>query len=73
MKIEVLPLSIRNSQLEATVYNSPSTNCLYIMGEGMEESARRVVVYFEKQLELEESIGGDEGIASAKRNITLWQ
>ena len=33
--------------------------------------ARRVLTHFENQLEVNEAIGDDEGIATAKRNIAL--
>jgi hypothetical protein len=39
--------------------------------EGTEESARRAVAHFEKDLKLCEAIGDAEGIATAKSNIAI--
>jgi hypothetical protein len=62
-RMKVNSLSRRYSQLEANAYNTLGRIAL---NEGTEESARRAVVHFETQLELNNAIGG---IAAAKCNI----
>ena len=59
-------LSRRYSQMEAKAYNAHGHIAL---DEGTEESARRAVVHFEKDLKVCEAIGDDDGIAAAKNNI----
>jgi hypothetical protein len=68
MKTETSPLPMRYSRCEANAY--------HVLGriaydEGTEESARRAVLLFESQLELNASIGYDEGVANAKTSIAI--
>ena len=60
------PLSRRYSQMEAKAYNAHGRISLF---EGTGESARRAVVHLKKALQVFESIGDDDGIATAKSNI----
>jgi hypothetical protein len=64
----VAPLPMRYSQTEANAYGVHG--CI-ALNEGTEESARRAVTHFENQLEVNESIGDAEGIATAKINIAI--
>jgi hypothetical protein len=66
MKTEVSPLTRRYSQVEANAYG---VHGRIAIDEGTEESARRAQAQFENQLEVNEAIGNDQGIATAKRNI----
>jgi hypothetical protein len=66
MREEVSPLSMRYSQFESYAYNVHGRIAL---NEGTEESARRAVAHFEKDLKVCEAIGDAEGIAAAKANI----
>ena len=69
MKGDTLSLMpVRYSHMEAVAYNVHGSIALY---EGMEESARRAVAYFEKSLQVFEAIDDDEGIATAKGNIVI--
>jgi hypothetical protein len=43
----------------------------YVLQKRTEESARRVVAYFENQLEVNKAIGDADGIATAKSNIAV--
>jgi hypothetical protein len=52
--------------MESNAYNALGGIAL---NEGTEESARRAVAHFEKQLEVNEAIGNDQGIATAKFSI----
>jgi hypothetical protein len=54
--------------MEAYAYN---THGLIALDEGSEESARRAVIHFENQLELNKAVGNDEGIANAKASIAI--
>jgi hypothetical protein len=65
-QVEASALTMRYSQMEADTYNAHGR---IAFAEGTEESARRAVVHFEKSLQVFESIGNDEGIATAKSNI----
>ena len=67
-KTVVSPLPMRYSQFQAFAYN---VHGWIALDEGTEESARRAVVHFEKELEVYEAIGDAEGIAIAKRNIAV--
>jgi len=62
------PLSMRYSQVKAL-----TTGVLgrLAVKEGTDESARRAVVHFENQLEVNKAIGNFEGIVTAKSNIAL--
>ena len=62
------PLTYRYSQYEANAYYIHGT---IAFDEGTEESARRAVIHFENQLELNASIGYDDGVATAKTCIAL--
>jgi hypothetical protein len=62
------PLPVRYSHMEAVAYNVHGSIALY---EGMEESARRAVAYFEKSLQVFEAIDDNEGNATAKGNIVI--
>jgi predicted RNA-binding protein with TRAM domain len=64
----VAPLPMRYSQTEANAYGVHGRIALE---EGTEESARRAVTHFEKQLEVSEAIGDNVRIATAKSNIAL--
>jgi hypothetical protein len=64
----VAPLMYRYSQMEANAYN---THGRIALSEGTEESARRAVAHFEKDMKVYEAIGHAEGVANAKRNIAL--
>jgi hypothetical protein len=67
MKNDAL-LPRRYSEIERFAYH---THGRIALDEGTEESARRAVVHFENQLEVNESIGDAEGIANAKGNIAI--
>ena len=68
MKIDASPLSMRCAQAEAYAYTAHG----YIaLNEGTEESAKRALTHFEKQLKVYEAIGNVDGIATAKSNIVL--
>jgi hypothetical protein len=62
--IQILP--IRIFECEASAYNAQGRIALR---EGTEESAKMAMVYFEKELKVCESIGLDNGIATANGNI----
>ena len=62
------PLSKRYSLVKAYAHNAHGRIALQ---EGTEESARRAVVHFEKELEVCEAIGFIDGIAAAKGNIAI--
>jgi hypothetical protein len=66
MKGDAPPLHMRYSHFEAYAY---TTHGRIALNEGTEESLRRAVVHFEKYLAVNEAIGDDEGIATAKANI----
>ena len=66
MKSEVSPLPRRYSDFQAFAYN---VHGIIAWDEGTKESARRAVTHFENQLEVNESIGFADGIATAKANI----
>jgi hypothetical protein len=68
MKEDISPLPMRYSQIEANAYH---THGRIAFAEGTEESARRAVVHFEKQLKVCKAIGDDESIATAKNNLAL--
>ena len=68
MKGVVSPLPRRYSLMEVNAYNAHGRLALI---EGTEESARRAVVHFEKELEVCKTIADDDGIATAKSNIAL--
>jgi hypothetical protein len=68
MKTEVSPLPLRYFQFESNAYN---THGQIALKEGSEESARRAVVHFENQLEVNKAIGDAEGIVTAKINIAV--
>ena len=68
MKGDISSLSRRYSQIEAHVYGVHGRIAL---NEGTEESARRAVVHFENELELNESIGFADGIVYASINIYI--
>jgi hypothetical protein len=72
MKTEEITLSLRYSQFEAEAHNTLGHIAL---DERTKESARRAEAYFEKYLELSESMinesFGDEFITCAKKNIAL--
>ena len=55
-------------QFEAHAHN---VHGLIALIEGTEESARRAVAHFEMYLKVCKTIGDDEGIAVAKRNIAI--
>jgi len=61
-------LSRRYSQMEAKAYN---THGHIALDEGTEESARRAVVHFEKDLKVCKATGDTDGIAAAKSNIAI--
>jgi hypothetical protein len=64
----VAPLTMRYSQMEAVAY------CVHgriALADGTKESARRAVVHFEIQLEVNKAIGFARGIATAKSNIAI--
>ena len=62
------PLPRRYSQMEADTHNAHGRIALI---EGTEESARRALTHFENALEVHETIGDVEGIATAKANIAI--
>jgi hypothetical protein len=62
------PLTRRYSQFEAFAY---SVHGRIALDEGTEESARRAVVHFVKDLKVCEAIGDDDGIVTAKTNIAV--
>ena len=66
MRQDASPLPKRYSQMEADTYH---THGQVALEEGTEESARRAVAHFENQLEMNEAIGHDQAIATAKANI----
>jgi cation transport regulator ChaC len=66
MKGEISPLPLRYSQMEANTYNIHG--CI-ALNEGTDESARRAVVHFEKNLKVYEAIGDTGRIVTAKSNI----
>jgi hypothetical protein len=66
MRTEVSPLQMRYSEIEAFTYNAHGR---IAFNEGTEESARRAVVHFHKDLKVCEAIGDAEGIANAKTSI----
>jgi hypothetical protein len=68
MKADAPPLSRRYSQFEA---NTLGFHGRIASAEGTKESARRAVTHFEKQLEVFEAVGDDEGITVAKGNIAI--
>ena len=68
MKTEVSPLPRRYSEIEADAYNVHGRIAL---DEGTEESARRAVVHFGNELQVNEAIGDDEDIAATKGNIAI--
>jgi hypothetical protein len=68
MKGDASPLPLRYYEFEADAYN---THGRIAFDEGTEESARRAVNHFEKELEVFEANGYAEGIATAKRNIAI--
>jgi len=68
MKEKVSPLPRRYSEMEAYAY---SVQGRIAFEEGTEESARRAVVHFEKDLKVREATGDTDGIVIAKTNIAL--
>jgi hypothetical protein len=68
MKGDASLLPRRYSQMEANAYR---VHGHIAFNEGSEESARRAVVYFEKDLKVCKAIGDAEGIATAKRNLAI--
>ena len=62
------PLSKRYSIIAAIAHNAHGRIALI---EGTEESARRAVTHFENALEVHETIGNVEGIATAKSNRAI--
>ena len=64
--VYISPLSYCYSRFKSFAYNVHGRIAL---DEGTEESARRAVVHFEKDLKVCEAIGDADGIASAKNNI----
>jgi hypothetical protein len=62
------PLSRRYFQMEANAY---SVHGRIALNEGSEESARRAVTHFEKDLKVCEAIGDTVRIATAKANIAI--
>jgi hypothetical protein len=68
MKGDVSPLPMRCSQMESFAYN---THGRIALDEGTEESARMAVVYFHKDLNVNEAIGNADGVAVASRGIAL--
>jgi len=61
-------LSRRYCQIEAFAYGAHGRIAL---NEGTEESARRAVAYFEKELKVCKATGDTDGIAAAKSNIAI--
>ena len=70
MKGDVSSLPMRYSQFQAFAYNVHGRIAL---NERTEESARRAVVHFKKDLSVCEAIGEVEGIAVAKGSIAVAQ
>jgi hypothetical protein len=68
MKGDASLLPRRYSQMEADAYNVHGQIALE---EGTEESARRAVAHFNKDLKVNEAIGNAVRIATAKSNIAL--
>jgi hypothetical protein len=68
MKGDVSSLPMRYSLMEAYAHGVHGRIAL---DEETDESARRAEAHLEKQLELYEAIGDDEGVATAKANIAL--
>jgi hypothetical protein len=66
MRANASPLPMRYSHFEADAYNAHGRIAL---DEGTDESARRAVAHFEKQLEVSEAIGNAGRVATAKANI----
>jgi hypothetical protein len=64
------PLTYRYYQMKADAYH---THGRIALDEGTEESARRAVIHFENALEVNETIGNADGIATAKGNIAIAQ
>jgi hypothetical protein len=62
------PLSKHYSWVKSSAYNAHGRIAL---NEGSEESARRAVTHFEKDLKVCKAIGDDDGIAAAKSNIAI--
>jgi hypothetical protein len=62
------PLPVHYSQMEAHAHGV--RGCI-AFDEGTEESARRAVVHFEKDLKVCKAIGDADGIANAKANIAI--
>ena len=62
------PLSTRYLWFEANAYNAHGR---LAFAEGTEESARRAVAHFEKELEVSETIGDADDIATAKASIAI--
>jgi hypothetical protein len=67
-KEDASPLSMRYYDFESYAYSSHGRIALK---EGTEESARRAVAHFEKDLKVCKAIGDAEGIATAKANIAV--
>jgi hypothetical protein len=68
MKNDAPPLPERYLSFQAFAYGTLGR---IVSTEGTIESARRAVTHVEKQLEVYETIGDDEGIAVAKGNIAI--
>jgi hypothetical protein len=66
MRTNASPLPMRYYEFESFAYYAHGRIAL---DEGSEESARRAVVHFEKDLKVCEAIGDYEGITTAKANI----
>jgi hypothetical protein len=67
-RMRVVAPPMRYSEFEADAYH---THGRIALDEGTEESARRAMAHFENQLEVNESIGDAEGVATAKINIAI--
>jgi hypothetical protein len=68
MKGDASPLPRRYSEIESYAY---MTHGCIALDERTEESARRAVVHFEKDLKVSTGIGDDEGAATAKCGIAI--
>jgi hypothetical protein len=66
MKKEVSPLRERYLSFKADAYN---THGLIAIFEGTDESARKAVAHFEKNLKVYKAIGNADGVVTAKANI----
>jgi hypothetical protein len=66
MRANASPLSIRYPLFEGFAYH---THGQIALDEGTEESARRAVTHFEKNLKVYEAIGFADGIVTAKSNM----